>query len=68
MASNLLPYGDVSLQIVALIDSTTGRVKASTNAGQVLLLARPREELGRMKTGDTVTLVALHHAGVVGYR
>jgi hypothetical protein len=53
---------------VASIDLTTGRVKASTDAGQVLVLAMPRAELGRMKLGDTFTLVVPQHARVAGSR
>ena len=53
---------------VASIDLTTGRVKAATDAGQVLVLALPHAELGRLQRGDTVTLVVPHHARVAGYR
>ena len=55
---------------VASIDLTSGRVKASTDAGQVLVLAMPRADLGSMKIGDTFTLVVPHqphHARVAGY-
>jgi hypothetical protein len=37
-------------------------------AFQVLLLAMPREELGRMPMDDTVILVVPQHARVAGYR
>jgi len=53
---------------VASIDLTSGRVKASTDAGQVLVLAMPRAALGSMKIGDTFTLVVPQHARVAGYR
>src|SRR5215831_5196481 len=53
---------------VASIDLTTGRVKAATDAGQVLVLALPHAELGRLQRGDTVTLVVPHHARVAGSR
>jgi hypothetical protein len=53
---------------VASIDVTSGRVKASTDAGQVLVLAIPREDLGSMKVGDTFTLVVPPHARMAGYR
>ena len=55
-------------------------MKATTDAGQVLVLAIPREDLGSMKIGDTFTLVVPHqphhavvlhrphHARVAGYR
>jgi hypothetical protein len=47
---------------------TTGWVRASTDAGQVLVLAMPREDLGSMKIGDTFTLVVPQHARIAGYR
>ena len=56
---------------VASIDMTTGQMHASTDAGQVLILVIPREDLGSMKVGDTFTLVVPHqphHARVAGYR
>jgi hypothetical protein len=56
---------------VASLDSTTGRMKVTTDAGQVLVLVMPREDLGSMKIGDTFTLVVPHqphHARVAGYR
>jgi len=53
---------------VASIDLTSGRVKASTDAGQVLVLAMPRAALGSRKIGDTFTLVVPQHARVAGYR
>ena len=45
---------------VASIDMTTGRIQASTDAGQVLDLVILREDLGSMKIGDTFTLVVPH--------
>jgi len=63
------PTPDGTVQAtVASIDLTTGRVKASTDAGQVLVLAMPRADLGRMKLGDTFTLVVPQHARVAGSR
>jgi hypothetical protein len=53
---------------VASIDFATGRIQAATDAGQVLLLVIPREDLGSMTMGDTVTLVVPQHARVAGYR
>jgi len=53
---------------VASIDVTTGWVRASTDAGQVLVLAMPREDLRSMKIGDTFTLVVPQHARIAGYR
>jgi hypothetical protein len=56
---------------VSSIDTTTGQIRASTDAGQVLVLVIPREDLGSMKGGDTFTLVVPqqpHHARVAGYR
>src|SRR5215813_10663581 len=49
------PDGTVQVT-VASIDMTTGRLRASTDAGQVLVLAMPREDLRNLKTGDTFTL------------
>jgi len=46
----------------------TGQMKGTTDAGQVLVLAMPREELRRMRLGDTFTLVVLQHARVAGSR
>jgi hypothetical protein len=61
------PDGTVQVTVAA-IDMTTNRMKASTDAGQVLVLAMPREELGSMKIGDTFTLVVPQHARIAGYR
>ena len=55
---------------VSSIDMTTGQIRASTDAGQVLVLVISREDLGSMKIGDTFTLVVPHqphHARVAGY-
>jgi hypothetical protein len=41
---------------IVSIDLTTNRVKAQTDAGQVLVLAMAREALGSMSIGDTFTL------------
>lgn len=61
------PDGTVQATVASL-DSTTGRMKVTTDAGQVLVLVMPREELGNMKIGDTFTLVVPHHARVAKYR
>ena len=61
------PDGTVQATI-ASIDSRTGRVRASTDAGQVLVLAMPREDLGSLKMGDTFTLVVPQHARMAVYR
>ena len=65
---------------VSSIDMTTGRIQASTDAGQVLVLVIPREDLGSMKVGDTFALMVPqqthharvahrpHHAKAAGYR
>jgi hypothetical protein len=53
---------------VASIDVTSNRMKVSTDAGQVLVLAMPSADLGRMKIGDTFTLVVRQHARVAEYR
>ena len=61
------PDGTVQATVASL-DSTTGRMKVTTDAGQVLVLVMPREELGNMKIGDTFTLVVPHHASMAEYR
>jgi len=61
------PDGTVQVT-VASIDMTTGWLRASTDAGQVLVLAMPREDLRSMKMGDTFTLVVPQHARVARYR
>jgi hypothetical protein len=53
---------------VATIDLATGRIQAATDAGQVLVLAIPRAELGSLMMGDTITLVVPQHARVAEYR
>jgi hypothetical protein len=53
---------------VATIDFATGQIQAATDAGQVLVLAIPRAELGSLTMGDTVTLVVPQPARVAGYR
>ena len=53
---------------VATIDFATGQIQAATEAGQVLVLAIPRAELGSLMMGDTVTLVVPQPARGVGYR
>jgi hypothetical protein len=61
------PDGTVRATIVS-IDLTTNRVKARTDAGQVLVLAMAREALGSLKIGDTFTLTVPQRAAVVGQR
>ena len=61
------PDGTVRVTVSSL-DSTTGQMKGTTDAGQVLVLAMPREELGRMRLGDPFTLVVPQHARVAGSR
>src|SRR5262245_24504444 len=57
------PDGTVQATIVS-IDLTTNRVKARTDAGQVLILAMAREELGNIRIGDTFTLAVYQRATV----
>jgi hypothetical protein len=61
------PDGTVRATIVA-IDLTTNRVKAQTDAGQVLVLAMARENLGDMKIGDTFTLMVPQGVAVMEQR
>ena len=61
------PDGTVQATI-ASVDVTSSRLKATTDAGQVLILAMPRQDLGSMKIGDTFTLVVPQHARMAGYR
>ena len=61
------PDGTVRATIVS-VDLTTNRVKAQTDAGQVLVLAMAREALGSLKIGDTFTLTVPQRAAVVGQR
>jgi hypothetical protein len=61
------PNGTVRATIVS-IDLTTNRVKAQTDAGQVLVLAMAREDLGNMKIGDTFTIAVSQRAVVVEQR
>src|SRR5262245_24491552 len=49
------PDGTVRATIVSM-DLTTNRVKAQTDAGQILVLDMAREELGSLRIGDTFTL------------
>ena len=58
----LHPDGTVQAT-VATIDFATGRIQAATDAGQVLVLAIPRAELGSLMTGDTITLLYAKAAG-----
>src|SRR5262245_54889848 len=63
------PTPDGTVQAtVASIDATRSQVRAATDAGQVLVLALPRAELGRLQLGAPVTLVVPHHARVAGAR
>ena len=61
------PNSTVSATIVS-IDLTTNRVKAQTDAGQVLVLAMAREDLGNMKIGDAFTIAVSQRAVVVEQR
>ena len=61
------PDGTVRATIVS-IDLTTNRVKAQTDAGQVLVLAMAREALGSMRIGDTFTLTVPQRTAVVEQR
>jgi hypothetical protein len=61
------PDGTVRASIVS-IDLTTKRVKAQTDAGQVLVLAMTREALGNMRIGDTFTLTVPQRTAVVEQR
>jgi hypothetical protein len=61
------PDGTVRATIVS-IDSTTNRVKAQTDAGQVLVLAMAPEALGGMQIGDTFTLAVSARAAVAEQR
>ena len=61
------PDGTVRATIIS-IDSTTNRVRAQTDAGQVLVLAMAREALGSMKIGDTFTLTVPQRTAVMEQR
>jgi hypothetical protein len=61
------PDGTVRATVVS-IDLTTNRVKAQTDAGQVLVLAIAREDLGSVKLGDTFTLTVPRRAAVMEQR
>lgn len=61
------PDGTVRATLVS-IDLTTNRVKAQTDAGQVLVLAMAREALGSMKIGDTFTLTVPQRTAVLEQR
>ena len=61
------PDGTVRATIVS-IDLTTNRVKAQTDAGQVLVLAMAREALGSMRIGDTFTLTVPQRTAVMEQR
>jgi len=61
------PDGTVRATVVS-IDLTTNRVKAQTDAGQVLVLAIAREEIGSIKMGDTFTLTVPQRAAVMEQR
>ena len=61
------PDGTVRATIVS-IDLTTNRVKAQTDAGQVLVLAMAREALGNMRIGDTFTLTVPQRTAVTERR
>jgi hypothetical protein len=59
--------GTVRATIVS-IDLMTNRVKAQTDAGQVLVLAMAREDLGSIRIGDAFTLAVPQRTAVVGQR
>jgi hypothetical protein len=61
------PDGTVHATIVS-IDLTTNRVKARTDAGQVLVLAIAREELGNLQMGDAFTLTVPQRTAVMEQR
>ena len=61
------PDGTVRATLVS-IDLTTNRVKAQTDAGQVLVLAMAPEALGSMKIGDIFTLTVPQRTAVVEQR
>jgi hypothetical protein len=61
------PDGTVQATIVA-IDMTANRVKARTDAGQILILAVPHESLAGLQLGDTFTLAVSQQAVVTGQR
>jgi hypothetical protein len=61
------PDGTVRATVVS-IDLTTNRVKAQTDAGQVLVLAIAREEIGSIKLGDTFTLAVPRRTAVMEQR
>jgi hypothetical protein len=58
------PDGTVRATIVS-IDLTTNRVKARTDAGQVLVLAIAREALKNIQMGDTFTLTVPQRTAVM---
>jgi hypothetical protein len=53
---------------IVSIDLTTNRVKAQTDAGQVLVLAMAREALENIRIGDSFTLAVPQGAAVIGQR
>jgi len=61
------PDGTVQATIIS-IDLTTNRVKARTDAGQVLVLAMVRADLENMRIGDTYTLAVRQGAAVAERR
>jgi hypothetical protein len=61
------PDGTVQASIVA-IDMTANRVKAKTDAGQILILAVPHESLAGLQLGDTFTLAVPQKAAVAEQR
>jgi hypothetical protein len=61
------PDGTVRATIVS-VDLTSNRVKAQTDAGQVLVLGMAREDLGSMRIGDTFTLTVPQRTAVMGQR
>ena len=61
------PDGTVQATIVA-IDMTANRVKAKTDAGQILVLAVPHESLAGLQLGDTFTLAVPQKAAIAEQR
>jgi len=61
------PDGTVRATIVS-IDLTTNQIKAQTDAGQVLVLAMARDNIGSMRIGDTFTLAVSQRAAVAVQR
>ena len=61
------PDGLVRVTLVA-IDMIDDRVKAKTDAGQILVLAMPHKSLAGLQLGDTFTLTMPQYAGAAAQR